>query len=161
MHKKKAIKHCPEKRPNTIVTFNRFANLTDYAFSPSHVDENFSYADVLQDKRLNNIGYTKVHTKNTKNTNIKNNTSKNYRKKLNTTFNQHPYGNNLFFKHSDRRKNYPAYSKDNVRDVNYYYKKYTPFGQIFTHKLLPDEACLLYTSPSPRDRQKSRMPSSA
>ena len=24
-----------------------------------------------------------------------------------------------------------------------------------------DEACLLYTSPSPRDRQKSRMPSSA
>ena len=25
----------------------------------------------------------------------------------------------------------------------------------------PIEACLLYTSPSPRDRQKSRMPSSA
>ena len=25
----------------------------------------------------------------------------------------------------------------------------------------PSEACLLYTSPSPRDRQKSRMPSSA
>ena len=25
----------------------------------------------------------------------------------------------------------------------------------------PDAACLLYTSPSPRDRQKSRMPSSA
>ena len=24
-----------------------------------------------------------------------------------------------------------------------------------------NEACLLYTSPSPRDRQKSRMPSSA
>ena len=24
-----------------------------------------------------------------------------------------------------------------------------------------DDACLLYTSPSPRDRQKSRMPSSA
>ena len=24
-----------------------------------------------------------------------------------------------------------------------------------------DQACLLYTSPSPRDRQKSRMPSSA
>ena len=24
-----------------------------------------------------------------------------------------------------------------------------------------DEGCLLYTSPSPRDRQKSRMPSSA
>ena len=26
---------------------------------------------------------------------------------------------------------------------------------------LPDTGCLLYTSPSPRDRQKSRMPSSA
>ena len=25
----------------------------------------------------------------------------------------------------------------------------------------PDAGCLLYTSPSPRDRQKSRMPSSA
>ena len=25
----------------------------------------------------------------------------------------------------------------------------------------PDEICLLYTSPSPRDRQKARMPSSA
>ena len=25
----------------------------------------------------------------------------------------------------------------------------------------PDKSCLLYTSPSPRDRQKSRMPSSA
>ena len=25
----------------------------------------------------------------------------------------------------------------------------------------PAQACLLYTSPSPRDRQKSRMPSSA
>ena len=25
----------------------------------------------------------------------------------------------------------------------------------------PEETCLLYTSPSPRDRQKSRMPSSA
>ena len=27
--------------------------------------------------------------------------------------------------------------------------------------VVEDEACLLYTSPSPRDRQKSRMPSSA
>ena len=27
--------------------------------------------------------------------------------------------------------------------------------------LVQDEFCLLYTSPSPRDRQKSRMPSSA
>ena len=28
-------------------------------------------------------------------------------------------------------------------------------------KAAPVETCLLYTSPSPRDRQKSRMPSSA
>ena len=29
------------------------------------------------------------------------------------------------------------------------------------YHFIMDEACLLYTSPSPRDRQKSRMPSSA
>ena len=37
-------------------------------------------------------------------------------------------------------------------------------GQFFLHTWLPDAMagpCLLYTSPSPRDRQKSRMPSSA
>ena len=34
-------------------------------------------------------------------------------------------------------------------------------GPIFTQICLADEICLLYTSPSPRDRQKSRMPSSA
>ena len=28
-------------------------------------------------------------------------------------------------------------------------------------RLNPSDTCLLYTSPSPRDRQKSRMPSSA
>ena len=32
-------------------------------------------------------------------------------------------------------------------------------SDIFENKMR--EACLLYTSPSPRDRQKSRMPSSA
>ena len=34
-----------------------------------------------------------------------------------------------------------------------YYRAFTKFGQYCV--------CLLYTSPSPRDRQKSRMPSSA
>ena len=34
-------------------------------------------------------------------------------------------------------------------------------GRIAPEKGLEDAACLLYTSPSPRDRQKSRMPSSA
>ena len=34
-----------------------------------------------------------------------------------------------------------------------------PLGVVVTDD--PLQACLLYTSPSPRDRQKSRMPSSA
>ena len=38
-----------------------------------------------------------------------------------------------------------------------------PLALIVTYKdqASLDQACLLYTSPSPRDRQKSRMPSSA
>ena len=32
---------------------------------------------------------------------------------------------------------------------------------IFPFMIVPLYVCLLYTSPSPRDRQKSRMPSSA
>ena len=32
-------------------------------------------------------------------------------------------------------------------------------GEVVSDKM--DKTCLLYTSPSPRDRQKSRMPSSA
>ena len=31
----------------------------------------------------------------------------------------------------------------------------------FLHQIAEVNSCLLYTSPSPRDRQKSRMPSSA
>ena len=34
-------------------------------------------------------------------------------------------------------------------------------GQYIKYKCGKGECCLLYTSPSPRDRQKSRMPSSA
>ena len=34
-------------------------------------------------------------------------------------------------------------------------------GKYYSYPLKAFEACLLYTSPSPRDRQKSRMPSSA
>ena len=30
-----------------------------------------------------------------------------------------------------------------------------------THKTLLDQGCLLYTSPSPRDMRRTRMPSSA
>jgi len=32
---------------------------------------------------------------------------------------------------------------------------------VFVHSIAKAEACLLYTSPSPRDRTRSRMPSSA
>ena len=35
------------------------------------------------------------------------------------------------------------------------------FSQPWNFVLIKDNDCLLYTSPSPRDRQKSRMPSSA
>ena len=38
------------------------------------------------------------------------------------------------------------------------FKKKVDFFSVF---LAPPGPCLLYTSPSPRDRQKSRMPSSA
>ena len=34
-------------------------------------------------------------------------------------------------------------------------------GSIFDGNLIADKACLLYTSPSPRDLSTSRMPSSA
>ena len=36
-----------------------------------------------------------------------------------------------------------------------------PGGTCTNVGCIPSKACLLYTSPSPRDRQKSRMPSSA
>ena len=49
----------------------------------------------------------------------------------------------------DKLKNYmgriPDIARDCIRDIGYEQDKF----------------CLLYTSPSPRDRQKSRMPSSA
>ena len=40
-----------------------------------------------------------------------------------------------------------------------YQKTSCDFNLFFANE--PFESCLLYTSPSPRDRQKSRMPSSA
>ena len=50
--------------------------------------------------------------------------------------------------------------KENIRDA--LDRSRFPLGTARTQaKLSDDELCLLYTSPSPRDRQKSRMPSSA
>ena len=40
-------------------------------------------------------------------------------------------------------------------------RKTFEFNEKLDQKILKPIACLLYTSPSPRDRQKSRMPSSA
>ena len=44
-------------------------------------------------------------------------------------------------------------------------RDYPPMDKAVEHRLrdfyAPYDDCLLYTSPSPRDRQKSRMPSSA
>ena len=40
-------------------------------------------------------------------------------------------------------------------------KRFDSIGVESTEKNRRDYSCLLYTSPSPRDRQKSRMPSSA
>ena len=40
-------------------------------------------------------------------------------------------------------------------------KEIVEIDKLFEESNLPDSICLLYTSPSPRDRQKSRMPSSA
>ena len=34
-------------------------------------------------------------------------------------------------------------------------------GSYFAHRYDPSKGCLLYTSPSPRDKRQSRMPSSA
>ena len=42
-----------------------------------------------------------------------------------------------------------------LKDVDFAVKRQEVMG------LVGDNGCLLYTSPSPRDRQKSRMPSSA
>ena len=49
---------------------------------------------------------------------------------------------------------------------NFKYKVLKPFYEAFPdyhvkNDIVVAEGCLLYTSPSPRDRQKSRMPSSA
>ena len=46
-----------------------------------------------------------------------------------------------------------------MNDVKF--KKMVSPGDEIEISVKLDEVCLLYTSPSPRDRQKSRMPSSA
>ena len=65
---------------------------------------------------------------------------------------------NIFYNHNkNREENYPGY-----------YQRHQPdsidlngMGNQGRFPIDPPPSCLLYTSPSPRDRQKSRMPSSA
>ena len=64
---------------------------------------------------------------------------------------------NEFIKHSELKGN-------KVDVVDLYKEKFDPVfagedpsAEVLDHR----KSCLLYTSPSPRDRQKSRMPSSA
>ena len=48
-----------------------------------------------------------------------------------------------------------------IREYEFEIKKGIKDSKIKTYKKYDYNTCLLYTSPSPRDRQKSRMPSSA
>ena len=57
----------------------------------------------------------------------------------------------------DLRERYPSFRERSENPELSYEISMQPF-----HAFKPDGVCcLLYTSPSPRDRQKSRMPSSA
>ena len=70
--------------------------------------------------------------------------------------------NKFFFQKNSSHKQTGITTVDSgcqYRNNNYYYNK---DGVPFLSKEQADRCiCLLYTSPSPRDRQKSRMPSSA
>ena len=54
----------------------------------------------------------------------------------------------------------PEFKGTYVEDVYNLVKKHFKIGRM-RFLMKPPRSCLLYTSPSPRDRQKSRMPSSA
>ena len=54
----------------------------------------------------------------------------------------------------------PAAPRDRRR-IPHGHRRRHPVGDRAGRRRRPRRACLLYTSPSPRDRQKSRMPSSA
>jgi hypothetical protein len=49
---------------------------------------------------------------------------------------------------------------DIIQDVETLLKNLNGY-ELLSYAICNEECCLLYTSPSPRDRQKSRMPSSA
>ena len=59
-----------------------------------------------------------------------------------------------------RNMNIKGDSPDDCINLIFRNEHFTPLLKALTKAALPED-CLLYTSPSPRDRQKSRMPSSA
>ena len=60
------------------------------------------------------------------------------------------------------KEGYKFLKKDRLNSVSAFYVKLIEDLDSYTAvKKATKKACLLYTSPSPRDRQKSRMPSSA
>ena len=63
--------------------------------------------------------------------------------------------------HGIRTKSIKKFEKEGFPTKKMENWKYTSLKKVldYDYKLFP--TCLLYTSPSPRDRQKSRMPSSA
>ena len=77
-----------------------------------------------------------------------------------------------FFRLEDRlkdRNEEPAYDKERIEALDSWILNcrihitsgYSDGWSIEHYKKELDKACLLYTSPSPRDRTRSRMPSSA
>ena len=79
-----------------------------------------------------------------------------FSKKLNQKLDQYHLLNHPFYKSWNEGK----LTREIIKDyAEQYYQHVKAFPRYIsaTHSL----CCLLYTSPSPRDRQKSRMPSSA
>ena len=78
--------------------------------------------------------------------------------------------NNQYFENSLTINNYPLvkvrWSDNRLKTTAGFYKRkringFVDSEIILSKPILSKLSCLLYTSPSPRDRQKSRMPSSA
>ena len=77
--------------------------------------------------------------------------------------NKNNQNKNLFFFIRDLSNNNPFLDPSNSIIKNPLFSPLQPWKRNKNLLLLNDKdnSCLLYTSPSPRDRQKSRMPSSA
>ena len=60
-------------------------------------------------------------------------------------------------------RNYTQYALEEIEkgDLDHWFERKSPTADMELDMEELDHFCLLYTSPSPRDRQKSRMPSSA